>query len=154
MKSARGSDGEDNPLCPSAQPSSEGSVLLGVVLGTAAEPELKYLNKAVAVTDELLALSDPVAPTEIYRFAAPCSERGCAHFDGAACGLVNKIIAAIPPLEQLQPCPIRPRCRWWLQRGKDACLRCPGVVTEDFRASAQLRNAADPAYEWPIAQNK
>jgi hypothetical protein len=48
-------------------------------------------------------------------------------------------------VEDLPACRIRPACRWWLQEGKAACLRCPLIVTETANPTEQLRHAADPA---------
>jgi len=79
------------PCCPSAQPEMAGSVVLGVVGGTVDEPRVAYLAEPPPVTDELLALSGPVKPTEIFRFAAPCTGNACQHFDGSNCRLATRI---------------------------------------------------------------
>ena len=34
------------------------------------------------ITDELLAMTAPVPPTQVFRFTAPCQEGACSHFDG------------------------------------------------------------------------
>lgn len=134
------------PLCPSAKPEMEGSVVFGVVGGTVEEPRLAHLVELQPVTDELLALSGPVAPTEIFRFAAPCAGSACQHFDGSNCRLATKIVQLLPEVVAgLPPCRLRPNCRWWQQEGKAACMRCPQVVTENYHASEQLRQAANPA---------
>lgn len=134
------------PLCPSAQPTWDGSVAFGVVGGTATEPRVGYLTGTLPVTEELLAATAPVKPTEVVRFAAPCAGTACAHFDGEDCRLVTKIVQLLPAvIERLPRCHIRSRCRWWLQEGGAACRRCPGVVTESYNAPESLRRAADPA---------
>jgi hypothetical protein len=123
----------------------EGSVAFGVVGGTVDEPRVGYLTKPRLVTDELLALSGPVQPTEVFRFAAPCAERGCRHFDGSRCRLVMKTVRVLPEASlDLPPCVIRPNCRWWQQEGKAACLRCPIIVTENYQPTEQLIRVADP----------
>jgi hypothetical protein len=132
-------------LCPSAQPDMEGSVVLGVVSGTVEEPRVAYLAEPQVVTDELLALSGPVKPTEIFRFAAPCAESACQHFDGANCRLVKRTVDLLSAVVTTLPsCRLRPNCRWWQQEGRAACLRCPQIVTEDYRPSEKLSQAADP----------
>lgn len=126
------------PFCPSAQPDWEGSVVLGVVLGTAEAPRLAHLEVLQPVTEDLMALARPVTPTEVFRIAAPCAGRGCIHFDGADCRLVERLVTLLPPVvEALPPCALRPSCRWWQQEGKAACLRCPQVVTDSNAADMQ-----------------
>jgi hypothetical protein len=131
------------PFCPSAQPDWEGSVVLGVVLGTAEAPRLEHLEVLRPVTDELMALARPVAPTEVFRIAAPCVGSRCTHFDGTDCRLVQRLVTLLPPVvEALPPCTLRPSCRWWQQEGKAACLRCPQVVTDSN--SADMERIAQP----------
>jgi hypothetical protein len=133
------------PLCPSAQPDWEGSVVIGVIGGTAEQPHMAYLTTPQSVTDELLALAGPVAPTEMLRFAAPCMCSGCVHFADAQCRLVARMVKLLPVVvEKLPACAIRPRCRWWLQEGRTACMRCPQVVTDNYNPSALMRQAAEP----------
>ncbi len=134
------------PLCPSAKPKMEGSVVFGVVGGTVEEPCLAHLVEPQPVTDELLALSGSVTPTEIFRFAAPCAGSACQHFDGSNCRLATKIVQLLPEVVAgLPPCRLRPNCHWWQQEGKAACMRCPQIVTETYHPSEQLRQAATPA---------
>ena len=133
------------PLCPSAQPEMEDAVAFGVVGGTAEKPRLAYFNEPQPVTEELLYLSNPAKPTEVFRFAAPCAGSACQHFDGADCRLAKRVVKLLDTeVDALPPCRLRPRCRWWRQEGKEACLRCPMVVTEVNHPSERLRQAADP----------
>lgn len=134
------------PLCPSAQPGMDGCVAFGVVGGTPEEPRLVHLTRALPVTDELLSLAGPVAPTEVFRFAAPCAGHACQHFDGEDCRLVRRVVQILPAVtaEELPPCTLRPTCRWWQQEGKAACARCPQIVTENYGPSEALTRAADP----------
>lgn len=134
------------PLCPSAKPAMEGSVVFGVVGGTVEEPRLAHLVEPQPLTDELLALSGSVTPTEIFRFAAPCAGSACQHFDGSNCRLTTKIVQLLPEVAAgLPTCRLRPNCRWWQQEGKPACMRCPQIVSETYYPSEQLHQAADPA---------
>jgi hypothetical protein len=73
---------QTTPLCPSARPEWENGAVFGVVTGTVEEPRLTYLNQPQPVTDELMALSGSVTPTEVFRIAASCAGNGCQHFDG------------------------------------------------------------------------
>lgn len=132
-------------LCPSAQPDWEGSVVLGVVSGSVEEPRIAYLTEPQPVTDELLALTQPVAPTEILRFAAPCAGHACRHFDGANCRLVMRTVQILPKVVDVLPaCRLRSKCRWWQQEGKAACMRCPQVVTDSRTTSEHVIQAATP----------
>lgn len=141
----KGGGGGERKLCPSAQADMEGSVVFGIVGGTVEEPRLIHLKKPQPVTEELLALAAPVEPTEVFRFAAPCVAKGCQHFDGSKCRLVERTVKLLDEVvESLPPCHLRPNCRWWQQEGKAACLRCPQVVTQTYHPSEQLRKAADP----------
>lgn len=138
---------DNTPLhCPSAQPEVSGSVVFGVVGGTAEEPRVGYLKEPQPLTDEILALSGSVKPTEIFRIAAPCAKDACKHFDGADCRLAKKTVKLLPAsVSKLPACGIRPNCRWWQQEGGAACRRCPVIVTENYRPSERQRQAADPA---------
>jgi hypothetical protein len=140
------SGADSSPLCPSAPPEMDRSVVFGVVGGTVEEPRLAYLKEPQPVTDDVLALSGPVEPTEIFRFAAPCAGSACSHFDGVHCRLAKRVTQLLPAaVEKLPPCRLRPKCRWWQQEGKDACLRCPMVVTNVKRPSVRLRQVAEPS---------
>jgi hypothetical protein len=148
-----GSEGEgaraslgSKALCPSAQPDMEESQVLGVVGGSVAAPKVAYLSDTLPVTPDVLRLAEPVDPTEVFRFAARCAETACQHYAEGRCQLAQRIVQLVPStLADLPPCRIRPRCRWWQEQGAEACLRCPFVVTLDYRAGEVLQEAAGPA---------
>jgi hypothetical protein len=130
-------------VCPSARPEMAGSVVLGVVGGSVDEPRLRYLAQPQPVTQALLALAAPVEPTEVFRFAAPCAEARCQHFDGASCRLVTRTVRFVSAVvDTLPQCQLRRDCRWWQQEGREACFRCPQVVTDNYQPSAQVVKAA------------
>lgn len=133
------------PLCPSARPEMADSAVFGVITGTVEEPRVTYLNQRQPVTEQLMAKSGSVTPTEVFRIAAPCAGKGCQHFDGTDCRLATRIVHQIPAVaESLPPCSIRRDCRWWQQEGKAACMRCPQVVTDNYNPSEQIRQVATP----------
>jgi hypothetical protein len=135
---------EEHLMCPSAQPEMEGSRVLGVIGGEPDEPSLAYLNQYLPVTEEVLALAQPAKPTKVMRFAAPCQERLCSHFDGKDCGLVTRIVQILPAVTQaLPPCLIRVECRWFQQEGRAACQRCPQIVTQVDDPTETMRMAAE-----------
>jgi hypothetical protein len=132
-------------MCPSAQPEMPGSVAFGVVTGTADDPRVAWIERPVPVTKELLALTAPVAPTQVLRIAAPCQENACCHFDGTDCRLATRLVQLIPAVvESLPPCRIRPDCRWFLQEGGAACRVCPQIVTYCVSPSPEMDQAATP----------
>lgn len=132
--------------CPSAQPEMRESIVLGVVGGTVADPQVGWLERPWAVSDGLPALPEGVRPTEVFRFAAHCEESSCTHFDGANCQLATRIVQILPAVTgTLPPCQIRMHCRWFQQEGRPACLRCPQVVTHNYTASEDVARAAMPA---------
>lgn len=132
-------------MCPSAQPEIPGSVAFGVIAGSAENPRVAWIERPVPVTSELLALTSPVAPTQVLRIAAPCQEKACCHFDGTDCRLATRLVQLIPAVvESLPACRIRPDCRWFLQEGSAACRVCPQVVTYCIEPSAEMNQAATP----------
>lgn len=136
--------GNSHLMCPSAQPEMEDSRVLGVVGGTPEAPEVAYLNDFLPVTEEVLAMAGTVKPTQILRFAAPCQEKKCCHFDGKNCQLVTRIVQILPAVtDGLPACLIRASCRWFQQEGRDACYRCPQVVTYLAEPTDQMRLAAE-----------
>ncbi|WP_248277643.1 hypothetical protein [Brasilonema sp. UFV-L1] len=133
------------PLCPSGRPEADEAVVFGVVGGTLAAPQVGYLTEAVPVSEDVLALSGSVEPTEIFRIASSCAGHDCKHFDGSRCRLAMRIVEQLPPVvEALPACQIRSHCRWWQQEGKAACQRCPQVVTDNYYVSGLVRQVAAP----------
>jgi hypothetical protein len=130
--------------CPSITSIGPDAQVFGVVIGSAAEGlQVGYLTEPLPVTPELLAAAAPAKPTEVFRAAAPCSERACKHFDGANCQLAARITAMLDPVVSALPrCAIRPTCRWFRQEGRAACLRCPQVTTEQRNPSELDRAVA------------
>ena len=132
-----------NLMCPSAPAEIKGSRVLGVAGGTLEAPEVSYLNEFLPVNDEVLALAGPV-PTRVLRFAAPCQESKCCHFDGAKCNLVTRIVQILPVVvDALPACLIRSTCRWYEQEGREACQRCPQIITRVDEPSERMRLAAE-----------
>ncbi|HEV2990047.1 MAG TPA: nitrogen fixation protein [Candidatus Angelobacter sp.] len=126
-------------LCPSAQPDMEGSRIIGVIGGTAGAAQVAYLSEHLAVSDELLVSAAPAKPTEVFRFAAPCEEIACRHFDGTNCHLARRLVQIQPAVtDTLPPCLIRSKCRWFEQEGKPACMRCPHAAIESYEPSEEF----------------
>jgi hypothetical protein len=132
-------------LCPSARSESDEGQVFGVVGGTVDTPKVSYLKEAQAPLELIARVGSRVEPEEVLRIASPCEEKGCKHFDGQDCRLVMRIVDDLPIVaENLPPCAIRRNCRWWNQEGISACLRCPQVITRNYRPSELMRKVAMP----------
>lgn len=130
-------------LCPSAQPGMDRCRVLGLVQWKGTTPRLEYLNEPVPATPEVLAMSAPLKPTEVFRLAATCAEHQCPHFDGQDCRLATRIVQILPAaVEHLPPCIIRQECRWYSQEGGAACLRCPEITTVSYDLSPQAQTVS------------
>lgn len=130
--------------CPSARPDF-GSVVFAVRTDDAEHHGVRYLSQALPVTQEILDLADPVDPREVFRFGAPCATTGCVHFTGSRCSLVQRIVEqTAPAVDELPPCRLRARCRWFAEEGGAACLRCPVILTLQPAPDPELARAAAP----------
>jgi hypothetical protein len=129
--------------CPSAQPGMADVQVLGVVTRNGPAPAVAYLDEAVAPTPEMLALAAPLPVSNVFRLAARCEESKCTHFDGERCQLAVRIATMLPEVvDSLPACTIRPQCRWFRQEGRDACMRCPQIVTGTYEADDVLQQVA------------
>lgn len=130
-------------LCPSSQPGMDACRVLGVVQQDGPEPVLHYLNECLPATPDVLALSAPLKPTEVFRLAATCAEHRCPHYDGADCRLATRIVQILPAVvDSLPPCIIRKDCRWYSQEGGAACQRCPQITTVSYDLSPLAREVS------------
>jgi hypothetical protein len=135
--------------CPSARP-DPGSVVFAVRTGDPDGHGVRYLDRTVATTLELLELTGEVDPREVFRFGAPCATSACAHFTGSRCSLVQRIVDELPPaVEDLPPCRLRARCRWFAEERGAACLRCPAILTLQPTPSPSMAHAASPVATVP-----
>jgi len=130
-------------LCPSSQPALDRCRVLGVVRRDGPAPMLEYLNEHVPATPEVLAMTAPLKPTEVFRLAATCAEHVCPHYDGKDCRLASRIVQILPAVvDVLPPCIIRKECRWYSQEGAAACRRCPGITTVNYNPSLQTQEVS------------
>jgi hypothetical protein len=134
------------PLCPSAR-CEPGSIVLGVVTP---DGRVGYLRPEVRVDEEFAAAARAGRqPEKRFRFAQPCVEGRCAYWTGSHCGVIENVLgsaegaAAAGESRPLPRCSIRPRCRWFAERGPRACRACPLVVTEPEVSSAGAAARAD-----------
>lgn len=131
--------------CPGGQPSDPDAVIFGVRTGVDGV-RVGYLDRTVKATDDVLALSNPVDPLEVFRVGVPCAGAGCAHFGDGRCGLASAIVADVPVAVEIAPaCALRSACRWFSQEGTAACLRCPAVITRETGRNGPVALAASAA---------
>jgi hypothetical protein len=146
---------DNSSLCPSARSDWEGSKIFGVVGGEVESPKVNYFKQARSPIESIDKLNGRVTPEEVFRIAAPCAEKSCQHFDGQDCRLVMRVVEKLPVVaENLPPCAIRRECRWWLQEGGSACMRCPQVITDNYHPSELMVVVSTPydingGVEWP-----
>jgi hypothetical protein len=132
-------------MCPSAQPEMQGSVVFGIVGGTPDARQVAYLETPIAIDENTVALTTPLHPAEIFRIGAPCAGGACQHFRDDECKLAQRISQQlVPVVDALPRCALRPRCRWWKQEGKAACMRCPAVITRDAAPTTEILAVAPP----------
>ena len=116
-------------LCPSS-PATPGARLTGVI-----EPGGRVANLPTPLPIDANFIDQARAggPLEKrFRFSSPCVEGRCGYWTGHECGLIGKLHEAIVAQvsePSLPACAIRAECRWWRQRGRDACAICAFVVT-------------------------
>ncbi len=130
--------------CPSGSANRPESVVLGVRSGE--DGGVSYLAEPVPASEVMGLVPEGIEPRRILRFASHC-ESACANRVGTECGLINRIAAVpAPPHAAAVPrCHLRTQCKWWQQKGVDACHRCPAVSTL-MLADDELGNlVADPA---------
>ena len=133
----------DDLQCPSAQPHMPGAMIHGVV--DSVTGRVMHMDRAVAVTDELLRAAEPLLPTEVLRFAAPCQREQCGHFTGTHCSLAERLVQILPAVSAALPaCSIRAKCRWFAERGRAACMRCDAILTDEESRSVAIAGLAVP----------
>jgi hypothetical protein len=127
---------ESEHLCPSGRCES-GALLIGVV---GASGKVGYLTPPAAVDDAFVDQAlEGRAPERRFRFAQACAENGCDHWSEGRCGVIDAVVQMADEdtieaeVGALPACGIRPRCRWFAQRGAAACRVCPLVVTDLMR---------------------
>jgi hypothetical protein len=126
-----------------------GPRLIGVVTHEDEGPRIAYLAEEVPIADALVqigrARARQVEPSQIFRIAAHCEEQRCVHFNGTKCKLASRIVESLPTVVDALPhCLIRSTCRWYTQEGKEACFRCPQVITQPLDPSPEYRHVAAP----------
>lgn len=130
-------------LCP-AHRCKPGSLLLGV----------KQDNGTIAILPEALPIDDvfiektkanPVSAERRFRFTNKCIEGGCMQWNGTGCNIADNVVGYLAKLnmgETIPVCSIRKNCRWYLQKGVDACKTCSFIPTEITQEEVAKKYAA------------
>ncbi len=120
-------------------------MVFGVVAGSPEEPRVAWLERPVPVTDELLARTGSVPPTQVLLITEPCQEHVCYHYDGENCNLATRLVQLVPAVDTSLPaCRIRIDCRWFNQEGRAVCMRC-----RRSSRSASIRPSSSAAPQRP-----
>lgn len=147
MSGRKGSPRETPATCPSGR-CREGAVLVGIV---GPDGRLGYVTPALPIDAEFVARTRTGrTPESRFRFGEPCAEGRCGHWGGDRCGLITELLdsprgaaegsaARVMPLPR---CGIRASCRWFRERGPDACAICPLVVHTRREPATDDRAAA------------
>jgi hypothetical protein len=118
--------------CPSSR-CEEGAVLLGVMT---AQGRLAYVHPPTDVDAAFVAReTERGHPERRFRFAGPCVEGECPQWTGCGCAIADMaaespVVSRSSPPRGLPACSIRRSCRWFSQRGADACAVCPLIVAD------------------------
>lgn len=128
-------------MCPSHR-CKPGSRLLGV---RQEDGRVAILPEPFPVDNDFIekVKNHPLLAEQRFRFTNKCIESGCGQWNDKGCGVVERMVKYLDqiPVDDILPaCSIRPSCRWFSQRGADACRICPYVLTEI--TEEQLKEAA------------
>jgi hypothetical protein len=122
--------GTDASRCPSYRCAID-TELVGIVGG---DGRVAFIAGSLRVDEEFVHIArQGRKPEARFRFAGPCHRTSCAQWDGDRCGLVERLVADPdrPRGTSARTCVVRNRCRWFAQRGGEACAVCAFLVTED-----------------------
>jgi hypothetical protein len=119
-------NGDEKLLCPSYKCVS-GARLIGIVQGNGS---VAFLGSPLPVDRQFVDNAAQGRPAELrFRFAGACAKCSCANWKNDSCGVAAKLapVGASTAVD-LPNCGIRPRCRWFAERGAAACAVCPEIV--------------------------
>ena len=126
----RSDDGQRS--CPSA-PAEPGALLIGIV---GDDGIVQPVPTRLEIDADFITLAGKTgAPEARFRFAGKCVEGKCRQWTGNSCSVIERVLAGmddqkIDPAANLPRCAIRGSCRWYSQRGGEACRACIYVVTD------------------------
>jgi hypothetical protein len=119
------------PAIASVSGEAENPQIIGLI---GADGLVANIPTPIPLTNEMRGCIE-TKPERIFRLAGPCVQSKCANWENQACGLIgrmrqelDRLQIATKSVEKLPRCGIRVACRWWRQRGADACRVCPHVI--------------------------
>lgn len=140
--------------CPSAR-AEAGATVIGVVQD---DGRVAHFATSLVADDDFLAVARSQGlPEQHFRFSSSCAEHKCEQWTGRQCGLIDGIArrladARMPAIkDRTPPCTIRSDCRWFLQRGYEACGICTLVVTDPGSDSAK---GTQPRADEPLGPDR
>ncbi len=133
---------EADLACPSA-PALVGSGLLGIV---DQQGLVRHVKTPMVISQSFIdAATKGPSLEQRFRFTAPCVKGACKQWTGSACGVIDHVMVEMARhaasgydrmAAALPACTIRARCRWYAERGGDACHVCIHVVTDQVGGPA------------------
>jgi hypothetical protein len=127
---------EADLACPSA-PAVAGNSLLGIV---DEQGLVRHVKTPMVISHSFIeAAAEGSLLEQRFRFTGPCVKGACRQWTGNACGVIDHVMVELAKLAPtghhnatttLPACTIRARCRWYSERGGDACHACIYVVTD------------------------
>ncbi|MEI9932612.1 MAG: hypothetical protein WDM89_19280 [Rhizomicrobium sp.] len=114
-----------------------------------ADGRVSYLKDRLEIDQAFLDEAGP-RPEQRFRFSGMCVEHRCKQWDGCKCTVIENVIenaattVAPDPDTSLRPCSIRPACRWFDQRGGEACRVCVFVITDTMEPAGDCQPSSRP----------
>jgi hypothetical protein len=127
-------------LCPSWG-CEAGSTLIGIVLENGS---VAFAKERIVIDAAFVEIArQGRSPEKRFRFSSTCKRAACVQWADSKCGVIDRILserdnstAGPDGSFALPECCIRPRCRWHLQSGDNACRACPEIITDQRQENA------------------
>lgn len=130
---------DDTLLCPSAACTKK-NLLLGFVRDDGKVE--RFSNPANVDQDLVHTVARHPWVRDRLRFVGNCAAAGCKNWSDGKCSVVRLAVAAAKDVglldnaENLPPCSIRGKCRWFREQSHAACRACVYVKSEIRRDTA------------------
>jgi hypothetical protein len=119
----------DSLQCPSSQ--SKVAVAFDPVDHADGVPLVGFFEKAVPRHRRIAGAYEATPSNRGLQVCSSLRRAKSAHGNGAECTLVNRIVQVLPAVVSSSPAyRLRGECRGFSRHGRNACTRCPQVVTQ------------------------